>query len=65
MDEMENINLHKTCNKKAPEPKKAPMSTEFIDDLSGEEQKPKKADRKRPLQRQKKKFTGEKSTKIT
>ena len=57
MDEMENINLHKTCNKKAPEPKKAPMSHEFIDDLSGEEQEPKKADRKKTATKEEEKVT--------
>ena len=66
MDEMEIINLHKRCNKKAPqpkkalsksdEPKKAPKSPEFIDDLSEEEQKPKKPMKKRQLQRQEKKL---------
>ena len=45
MDEMEIINLHKRCNKKArktPRPKKAPKSPKS-DDLSEEEQRPKKA----------------------
>ena len=53
MDEMEILNLHKRCNKKVPqpkkapfksdEPKKAPKSPEFIDDRSQEEHKSKKA----------------------
>ena len=58
MDEMEIINLHKRCNKKArkvPQPKKVPKSSKshepkkvtgsrgFIDDPSEEEQRPKKA----------------------
>ena len=57
MDEMEIISLHKWSNKKTPqpkkapnsfksdEPKKAPISPEFIDDPSEEEQEPKKASR--------------------
>ena len=55
MDEMDIINLHKRCNKKVPqlkkaplksdEPKKAPKPPEFIDDPSEEEQKSKKASR--------------------
>ena len=57
MDEMEIISLHKWSNKKTPqpkkapksfksdEPKKAPISPEFIDDPSEEEQGPKKASR--------------------
>ena len=59
MDEMEIINLHKRCDKKVPqpkkasksfksdEPKKAPKSPEFIDDPSEKEHKSKKADRKK------------------
>ena len=49
---MEIINLHKRCNKKVPQPKKAPFksdgpkeapkSLEYIDNLSEEEQKSKK-----------------------
>ena len=56
MDEMQIISLHKRCNKKVPqpkkassksdEPKKAPKSLEFIDDPREEEQKSKKADEK-------------------
>ena len=54
---MEIINLHKRCNKKAPQPKKAPKSfksdepkhaqksPKFIDDPSEEGQKLKKASR--------------------
>ena len=57
MDEMEIISLHKWSNKKTPqpkkapksfksdEPKKAPISPEFIDDPSEEEQEPKKTSR--------------------
>ena len=48
MDEMETINLHKSCNKKArkaPRPKKAGKSLEPTDDSSEEEQSPKKASR--------------------
>ena len=56
MDEMEIINLRKRCNKrttKVSQPKKAsgstkldePKKAELIDDLSQEEQKPKKASR--------------------
>ena len=57
MGKMEIISLHKRCNKKfsqpkkAPfksdEPKKAPKSPEFIDDPSEEEQTSKKADGKK------------------
>ena len=56
MDEIEIINLHKRCNKKArrtsqlrkalkssDEPKKVPGSSGLIDDPSEEEQRPKKA----------------------
>ena len=55
MDGMEIINLHKRCNKKAmnvSQPKKISKSdkpkkvSEPIDDLSEEEQRPKKADGK-------------------
>ena len=52
---MDIINLHKRCNKKVPqpkkallksdEPKKAPKPPEFIDDPCEEEQKSKKASR--------------------
>ena len=47
MDEMEIINLHKRCNKKArkiPRPKKASKSLKS-DDSNEEEQRPKKASR--------------------
>ena len=61
MDELELINLHKRCNKKArktPQPKNATKSPKS-DDSSEEEQNPKKASRssvgKRPLQKQEKK----------
>ena len=55
MDDMKIISLHKRSNKKTPQPKKAPksfksdeskkapISPEFIDDPSKEEQEPKKA----------------------
>ena len=56
MDEMEIINLHKRCNKKVPQPKKAPFKSdepkkspeppEFIDDPRKEEQRSKKVDGK-------------------
>ena len=61
---MEIINLHKRCNKKFPQPKKAPFksdgpkeapkSLEYIDNLREEEQKSKKTMEKRLLQSQKK-----------
>ena len=57
MDEMEIINLHKRCNKKVPQPKKAPFKSdepkkapeppEFIGDPSKEEQRFKKVDGKK------------------
>ena len=51
MDEMEIMNRHKKCNKKAwkvSHPKKAsPKVSGPIDDLSEEEQKPKKANEKK------------------
>ena len=68
MDEMEIINLHKRCNKKArkvSQPKKAsgsPRSDEpkkasgFVDDPSKEEQKPKKTDGKKNAKKSGKKL---------
>ena len=75
---MEIINLHKRCNKKVPQPKKAPFksdgpkeapkSLEYIDNLSEEEQKSKKNDGKKTATKSEKKLkclTVEKSTKVT
>ena len=75
---MEIINLHKRCNKKFPQPKKAPFksdgpkeapkSLEYTDNLSEEEQKSKKNDGKKTATKSEKKLkclTVEKSTKVT